>query len=259
MNNPDAAHGYLGQVSCHAARERLVEAVSTLGGLRGWWTPIVTGAAGAGGTLTFGFEGLDETIVMYVEEVTPDRVRWSCRQHTSAPRWTGTTITFEFRADGPRQSLLAFQHLGLHREDVAAGWDHFLASLSRWADTGTGDPYRADESEALRVARAYHAAWTGKDFATARRCLAPDLRTDVPLNTYTDRDDFAAAMARFGALAERVDMLAEFSTATQALQLYDLHTQPFGTLRIAEHLTVHDGLIRHIRHVHDTATLRGTP
>ena len=52
-------------------------------------------------------------------------------------------------------------------------------------------------------------------------------------------------------------MLAEFASGDDALLLYDLQTEPFGTLRVAEQLTVADGRIRRIRHVHDTAALAG--
>jgi len=78
-----------------------------------------------------------------------------------------------------------------------------------------------------------------------------------PHHTYTGGGDFAAAVAGFGALAEHVDLLAEFGSGEQALLLYDMHTRPFGRLRVAEHFTVSAGLIRRIRHVHDTAALLG--
>ncbi len=86
--------------------------------------------------------------------------------------------------------------------------------------------------------------------------LAAGLATEVPINTYADRDDFAEAVASFGSLAERVDLVAEFGSGHQALLLYDMHTQPYGRLRVAEHFTVSGGLIQRIRHVHDTAVLR---
>jgi uncharacterized protein YndB with AHSA1/START domain len=251
------ADGYVRQVRCRAPRERVFDAIATLRGVRSWWTPVVTGSPSPGDALTFGFAGLDEAIVMRIEETTfPARVRWTCLKHTSAPAWTETGVSFELSERGPDECVLTFQHIGIDAADVAAGWDRFLTSLARLVETGAGEPYRAVTDEALDVARAYHAAWTGKDFAAARRYLAEDLQTDVPLNTYIGPDDFAAAVARFGALTDRVDLLAEFGSAAQALLLYDMHTQPFGTLRVAEHFTVDDGLIRSIRHVHDTAALR---
>jgi hypothetical protein len=254
-----ADDNYLREVTCRATRQQLFAAVGTVGGLRSWWTPIAAGTVRRGGHLTFGFEDLDEAIIMHVDEVTsPSCVRWTCLEHTGASDWAGTTIRFALRGAGPEGCLLTFGHAGLPAADVAAGWDRFLASLTLLVETGRGAPYVAAGADALDVARAYHAAWTRRDFDTARRYLAADLDTDVPINTYTGGDDFAAAVASFGGLAERVDLLAEFGSGEQALLLYDMHTQPFGRLRVAEHFTVEGGLIRRIRRVHDTAALRST-
>jgi len=251
-----ACDGYVREVTCQVTRERVFAAVATIGGLRGWWTPIVAGTTRAGGQLTFGFEDMDEAIAMRVDEVTdPSRVRWTCLEHSSAADWSATTIQFELGDAGSKGCTLTFSHLGLPAQQVAAGWDHFLDSLTRLVETGQGAPFGAGET-ALDVARAYHHAWTAHDFDAARRFLAADLATDVPINTYAGRDDFAAAVASFGALAEHVDLLAEFGSSNQALLLYDMHTQPFGRFRVAEHFTVSGGLIQRIRHVHDTAVLR---
>jgi len=252
-----ASDGYVREVICQATHERVFTAVATIAGLRRWWTPIVAGMMRAGGQLTFGFEDMDEAIVMRVDELTsPSRVRWTCREHSSAPDWSDTTVQFELRDAGSEKCILTFSHLGPPAVQVGAGWDRFLASLTRLVKTGQGAPFRGDEA-ALDVARAYHDAWTAHDFAAARRFLAVDLETDVPINTYQGREDFAAAVANFGSLAERVDLLAEFGSGDQALLLYDMHTEPFDRVRIAEHFTVSNGLIRRIRHVHDTAALRG--
>jgi len=252
-----AGDGYVRTVTCRATQERAFTAVATVGGLRGWWTPIVAGTMRAGGQLAFGFEDMDEAIVMRVDEVTsPSRVRWTCLEHSSAPDWSDTTVQFELRDARAEGCVIAFEHLGLPAAQVAAGWDRFLASLTALVETGHGAPFRAGRT-ALDVARAYHLAWTAHDFDAARRFLAADLATDVPINTYAGRDDFAAAVASFGALAEHVDLLAEFGSGDQALLLYDMHTQPYGRFRVAEHFTVSGGLIQRIRHVHDTAVLRG--
>jgi hypothetical protein len=97
--------------------------------------------------------------------------------------------------------------------------------------------------------------FVGRTTARADRVSRP-LGCAADAARYAGRDDFADAVARFGGLADQVDLLAEFGSTTQALLLYDMHTQPFGTLRVAEHFTIGDGLIRRIRHVHDTAALR---
>jgi uncharacterized protein YndB with AHSA1/START domain/limonene-1,2-epoxide hydrolase len=258
MTKPTRDAGYEREVMFRATRERAFPAVTTIAGLRGWWTPIVAGTIRPGGQLTFGFEGLDEAIVMEVDEVkSPSCVRWTCLERTGAPEWSGTTIQFEFRDEGSEDCVLSFAHTGLAAEGVEPGWDRFLASLSKLIETGRGEPYGPDGPDALEVARAYHAAWTSHDFDTARRYLAGDLETEVPINTYTGRDDFAEAVERTAGLAERVDLLAEFGSGTEALLLYDMQTQPLGRFRVAEHFTVDDGLIRRIRHVHDTVAFRG--
>lgn len=51
-------------------------------------------------------------------------------------------------------------------------------------------------------------------------------------------------------------MLAQFSANDEAMLLYDLDVAQLGPLRVAEHLTVANGRITRIRHVHDSATLR---
>ncbi len=173
--------GYVHEVACHAARDCVFSAVATVVGLRGWWTPIVAGTTRPGGHLAFGFEDMDEAIIMGVDEVTnPTRVQWTCLEHSGAPDWSATTIQFELRDEGPEGCVLTFRHLGVAAEQVAAGWDHFLASLVRLVETGHGHPFRAGET-ALDVARAYHHAWTAHDFTAARRLLAADLETDVPI------------------------------------------------------------------------------
>lgn len=249
MTKPIQAYGT--EVSCQAPRDRVFDAVATVRGLRGWWTPIVTGSASAGGVFQLGFGGLDETIVLRVDEATrPARVRWTCLEHTGASAWVGSTVAVELHDADAESCVLVLRHSELAPELVEPGWRHFLASLKGFVETGGGQPFGTG---ALGVARAYHAAWTRKDFSSAARCLSDDLRTDVPVNTYATRAEFVRALTEFGQLVRRVDVLAEFEQDDQALLLYDMHTEPFGTIRIAEQFTIADGQICHIRHVHDTA------
>jgi Activator of Hsp90 ATPase homolog 1-like protein len=139
-----AAQGvrYARQLTIQAPQGRVFDAVTTLDGLRHWWTIIVTGSAAAGGELCFGFAGLDEQIVMHVDFVRPlTAVGWSCTAHTRDGEWTGTEIRFELADCGPHACQLEFQHNGIGSEVVAGGWDHFLASLAAYAEHGQGNPY----------------------------------------------------------------------------------------------------------------------
>jgi hypothetical protein len=104
----------------------------------------VTGSAATGGELCFGFAGLDEQIVMHVDFARPPAVvKWSCTAHTRDGEWTGTKVRFELAERGHQACELDFQHTGISPEQVAAGWDHFLASLAAYAEHGHGSPYGA--------------------------------------------------------------------------------------------------------------------
>jgi hypothetical protein len=120
----------------------------------------------------------------------------------------------------------------------------------------TNSAQRDSSHSALEVARDYHQAWTRGDLDTAASYIAADLATDVPLATYTEATDFLAGLTRFVKLVENVELLAELGSNDEAILLYDIHMAPLGTLRVAEHFTVANDRITHIRHVHDTCALR---
>jgi uncharacterized protein YndB with AHSA1/START domain len=135
---------YARQLTIHAAADRVFDAIATLDGLRRWWTTIVTGSAVPGGTLRFGFAGLDEQIVMHVDAVRPrSAITWSYVAHTRDDEWTGSVVHFELAGREPQACELNFRHTAIARELVAQGWEHFLASLAGYAEHGTGSPYGA--------------------------------------------------------------------------------------------------------------------
>lgn len=77
---------------------------------------------------------------------------------------------------------------------------------------------------ALATARAYHDAWTTGDIDHAASLLAGDLAVEVPLNDYPTKTSFTAAIARFGALVRRVDLLSQIGAEHEAMILYDLRS-----------------------------------
>ena len=89
-------------------------------------------------------------------------------------------------------------------------------------------------STALSVARAYHRAWTERDFAELDRLVA---------------------VRQTAQMTSMVAVLAELGGDGEAMLLYDM-TLPIGELRVAEHFTVSEGRIHTIRQIHDTALLR---
>ena len=110
--------------------------------------------------------------------------------------------------------------------------------------------------DTLSVVRAYHRAWTSKNFDEAVRLLAPDLKVEVPINEYPTIESFAEALVGFGGLVTGLELLSELGEGNEAMLLYDMNVEGFGTIRLAEHFTVAEGRITRIRQIHDTAALR---
>ena len=55
-----SAHSaFLRRVSIDAPADQVFDAIATLDGLRGWWTPFVDGSTSHGHDVRFEFEGLD--------------------------------------------------------------------------------------------------------------------------------------------------------------------------------------------------------
>lgn len=150
---------YRRELPIAAPCERAFDAIATLEGVRGWWTPLVTGSAKPGGKIRLRFEGLDEHIDLRVARVAiarrPSEVVWSVIEHTSLPEWADTTIQFRLSPDGANACRLAFEHIGLSPtlacyEDCEAGWEHFLGSLVSFAESGRGAPFGAERRRSRR-------------------------------------------------------------------------------------------------------------
>jgi|SRR5690606_33130993 len=128
-------------VTIKASSETIYNALTTEGGLSGWWAKQTTARPEIGflNTFTFG------TFVnkMKVDELAPNKkVVWECVE--SIEEWVGTFISFELEDKGEK-TLLRFTHGGWKGvTDTFAGctydWARFMASLKSLCETGTGNP-----------------------------------------------------------------------------------------------------------------------
>jgi hypothetical protein len=117
------------------------QALTTLGGLSGWWTSNTHGATSVGGVLQFRFGagGFD----MKVLELDPGkRVLW---QVVEGPKeWIGTRVSWQLNQDGD-YTIVLFKHEGW-KEPVefmhhcSTKWAVFLLSLKALVETGKGAP-----------------------------------------------------------------------------------------------------------------------
>lgn len=147
------------EVHFKASAAALYAALSTQAGLRGWWTQTCTADEHVGGQARFEFG--ESYKLMRLELLRPERqVRWQCLESRirvegrTLPdnEWAGTTIVFRINGDTPAHTVLRFEHLGLTPQlqchDLCeSGWTHFLSSLVRYVETGTGTPHLASESD----------------------------------------------------------------------------------------------------------------
>jgi uncharacterized protein YndB with AHSA1/START domain/DNA-binding transcriptional ArsR family regulator len=142
---PADADGHAVEVIIAAPRDRVFEALTTLDGLAGWWTPAVTGSAEEGGEITFGFG--EERIVMRVDRaVGPESVAWTCLVHTKFAEWEDTTLRFELSQHAGDSTRLEFRHVGLVPElechaVCSRGWDQYVGSLAAHVSGDGGSPW----------------------------------------------------------------------------------------------------------------------
>jgi acetylornithine deacetylase/succinyl-diaminopimelate desuccinylase-like protein len=106
--------------------------------------------------------------------------------------------------------------------------------------------------DTLAVVRAYHSAWTTKNFQDAVRLLAPDLQLEVPINHYPTTESFAQALAGFGGPVTRVELLSELADSGQAMLLYDVHADRLGGL---DTVVFGSGDLSHVHSDHEAVEL----
>ncbi|SMC27936.1 Uncharacterized conserved protein YndB, AHSA1/START domain [Andreprevotia lacus DSM 23236] len=134
-------------------------ALTTADGLRGWWTADCDVATGVGGELRFRFGAHYKH--MRIEKLDPAReVRWRCTvAHLAVDtlkrhdEWVGTELSFRLTGLDDGRTRLDFEHIGLTPtlecyDLCSGGWDHFLASLQQYAQTGQGTPAASSCAEA---------------------------------------------------------------------------------------------------------------
>jgi uncharacterized protein YndB with AHSA1/START domain len=131
----------LHRIGVASAPDEVYAALTTTGGLAGWWTEDTGGDGEVGGILRFRFEpgGFD----MKVLATRPaELVHWEV---VDGPKeWIGTQVRFELKQEDG-YTIVLFRHEGW-REPVefmyhcSTKWATFLMSLKKLVETGEGEP-----------------------------------------------------------------------------------------------------------------------
>jgi uncharacterized protein YndB with AHSA1/START domain len=125
-----------------APAHRIVEALTTQAGYRGWFTE----AARVEGTcVTFGFPRpeLTRTVTFQIDHSDARGIAMTCTAEENNPEWRGTKLAIS--VEGSRVRLV---HSGYPAKDecyerCAQAWPYFLASLKSYVETGRGTPFPA--------------------------------------------------------------------------------------------------------------------
>ncbi|MGS2619636.1 nuclear transport factor 2 family protein [Micromonospora sp. LZ34] len=106
-------------------------------------------------------------------------------------------------------------------------------------------------SPALRVALAYHRAWTSRNLDEAMAYIADDVVCDAPAGRIEGAEAYRAFMAPFVQMLVSAEPVAAFGDEERAVLVYDTATTLVLSGPAAECVTVRDGRIAYSRFIFD--------
>jgi ketosteroid isomerase-like protein len=107
------------------------------------------------------------------------------------------------------------------------------------------------------IAVAYIEAFGKGDMSAIAGFLADDVVFESPTVQLTGAA-VLEAVGQFAQVVTGVDIIAAYGDDEQALVMYDMHTGPFGTIRVGELLAVRDGRITADRLAFDTHAIQAS-
>ena len=122
-------------------------AISTVEGLKEWWTVDTSGSSQVGGIIRFQFGAYGDQEMRVTALKRSSMVKWTCVKHT-AREWVGTEFTFSLkRGDGQvylRFRQAKWKEAGEFLAYCSTKWAAYLLGLKEFIETGTGRPYPHD-------------------------------------------------------------------------------------------------------------------
>lgn len=132
------------QLEINASTHKVYDLLTTISGLRAWWTVQTTGNADKDGIIDFRF-GEHYFIQMEVIETNLNGlVKWKCLQ--ADKDWIGTIVTFHLESND-NKTTLRFSHdkWPTHGEFFAHcsfSWAKYLLSMRNLLELGEGKPFK---------------------------------------------------------------------------------------------------------------------
>lgn len=131
-------------VHVHVPPAKVYTALTTGGGLSGWWTTQVSLDEGVGGVIRFTFHGDFHPRMEQTALEAGRLVRWKCVG--GHDNWQGDDFAFELEERGGETFLLFTQQYARELSDETYGtynfnWGYYLNSLKQLCEKGAGTPF----------------------------------------------------------------------------------------------------------------------
>ncbi len=126
--------------------DKVYSAISTIAGVKEWWTSDTTGIYSVGGRLRFGFADGKHNLFEVTKLEKNKSVAWKCVESAFPDQdWLGTTVTISLSRDEDGDIVVDFEHDGWAAMNDFYGicnwhWGFFLNSLKQYCETGEGMP-----------------------------------------------------------------------------------------------------------------------
>lgn len=133
------------ELTIEASPERVFNALTQQDKIACWWTDDLSVTPEVGTLAEFRFSQGTFVIQFEVAELDKDKkVYWITRQGPPTGHWVGTSVTWQL-TPVHNGTQLVFHHDGFtqadRRYEITRGWwEHFLASLKSYLETGKGNP-----------------------------------------------------------------------------------------------------------------------
>ncbi|HZT44780.1 MAG TPA: SRPBCC domain-containing protein [Gaiellaceae bacterium] len=124
-----------------AAPAKVLEAITTTEGIKGFWTSRADVPDEVGATLKLEFAVAPLPFDLRLEQSDEHTVVW--RTETFPPHWVGTTVRWDLESRNGG-STVSFRHAGFDDEEeagrVSYTWGQIMVRLKEYAETGRADP-----------------------------------------------------------------------------------------------------------------------
>ena len=131
------------KITINAPKDEVFEAITTVDGLKGWYSPDVSGKSEKGGQVTLSFAEKEGPFKWNVTEADQgSRVRWECTQGPG--KAAGTTATFTLTGSGEK-TVVTLDHEGFQESDEKLKtcntlWGALIHHLKQYVETEQPKP-----------------------------------------------------------------------------------------------------------------------